>query len=194
MAPTGSISTNESGIPLGNVLITGGPSKYDFLIEGLHIRGGGDHAGQQEFKLTYGEFVEEPVYIRVTSVRQMPAWLCPPWPGVVGETRHELLWSDAWEFKGFCPGEGVPVRGIYGTHSRKGVAHLWQAHVDDYGCDGAKRDLAAFFLRHNSREALLALERAMGHMARGSVVGQYHIDCKKCWELFKQLRLSCDLP
>jgi hypothetical protein len=188
------VRLTEEGIPLGTVFITGGPSKYDFLVAGLHTIGGGDYAGQHEFKLTYGDYLEKQVNIRVTGVRQMPAWLCPFLPGFSDDRQHNLVWSEAWEFDGYCPGHGVPVRGIYSPMSRKGLAFLWQAHVDDYGCAGCKHDLHVFFANHDNNTAMLALGRAMGHMVRGSAVGGYHVDCPQCWDLFQQLRRTCELP
>ena len=62
------------------------------------------------------------------------------------------------------------------------------------GASGCRRDLHQFFADRTNSVALLALTRAMEHMVRGSALGGYRVDCEPCWDLFKQLRQSCELP
>ncbi len=189
MAPEISIRLAD-GTPVGTCFITKGPSKFDFFHRGLFNRSDAARWTGLDFQLA-GLYE---VRVGIQSARQLESWLCPELPSELSCGDSERDWQDAWEFTGYVPGEGIPVRGIYDVHTRKGVVHLWQAHVDDYGCVGAKHDLHMYFANGDNTVALLALERATKHMARGSVVGGHHVDCKECWELFKELRRSCELP
>jgi hypothetical protein len=187
MAPTERIRLVD-GIPVGTMYITGGPGKYEFFRQGVEDACSEPHG--LDFKLE----VHYEVRMRIRGVRQMPSWQCPRLPPDLSTGSDERDWRDAWEFTGCVPGYGIGALGIYDVHTRKGIAHLWQASMDDYGCAGARRDLHTFFATMSGRAAMLALERAMSHMTRGSSVGCYHIDCRECWELFRELRRSCDLP
>lgn len=196
MAST-SVTMSDTGVPLGVLYAVGGPGRYEFLIEGLLVRGGGDHNAALKFKLKSASADKVfSVYIRITGARHVQTSACPPFPSEAGARNrdHEDLWDGVWEFTGYCPGQGIPVRGLYSPLSRNGVVFLWQAHVDDYGCDGCRRDLHRFFADPDVRTGLLALERAKTHMFCGSIVGELYNRCENCLELFRELRQSCELP
>lgn len=185
--------TDGHGVPLGSFFITGGPGKYEFLIEGLLQE---SDLRVLRFHLKIPEGCVPWVPVRVTGAKKVSSSACPPFPAEIsgGPKDHDLVWEEAWEFAGFVPGHGVPVRGIYSPVSRKGVAFLWQAHADDYGCPGCRRDLLRFFSDPDERTGLLALERAMVHMFSGSYLGELYNRCEECLTLFRELRQSCDLP
>ncbi len=166
-----------------------GPDKYTFLFEGLLDR---TYDGRNHEFVINGRKMD----VCIRGGRQIPSWQCPNIPGIA-EGRVEYEWADAWEFSGYAYDErGVHgVQGIYSPKSRRGVYHLWLMQVPKGdGCPDARQDLHAFFANRDNDQALLALERAMRHMVRGTAVGGHHIDCEECWELFRALRQTCELP
>jgi hypothetical protein len=171
--------------PAGGILRYGtyGPDKWTFIHEGILDRkpDGTDH----EF------FIDgRKVNIVITAGRRIYDWECPSHPNV-DPSRHYYAWTDAWEFSG-C-GAGCHIEGIYSPRSRKGVFHFWPIHIAEDGCLDARRDLQQFFIARNNSEALLALTRAMTHMARGTAVGGHHVDCQSCWEVFQKFRQARDV-
>jgi hypothetical protein len=197
MAPTDSTRMSDTLIPLGEMIIVSGPGRYEFLIEGLNARGVGDAHWSLRFGLRHRDRNKiHFVTIRVTGARHLPSSDCPVLPAEIGQRilDHDMQWQDAWEFTGYCPGYSVPVRGIFSTRSRRGVAFLWLAHVDTYTCACCRHDLHRFFMDADVRTAMLALERAKGHMYRGSIVGELTVRCEECFRLFRELRRSCELP
>lgn len=183
---TGHIPSSEALVLYGKE----GPNKYDFIHHGIL---------DDEYEGTRHRFVidDREFRIKISGGRKIPAWQCPKHPEI-NESYHGLEWADAWEFWG-CGSDdsgGYHVHGIYSLKTRKGVYHLWTIYCGGgEGCPTARQDLYAFFGNRNNDNSLLALERAMRHMVRGpGIGGEHHIDCKDCWELFRQLRRSCELP
>lgn len=172
--------------PMSSILRYGnkGPDKFTFLMEGILDRtyDGRDH----EFTID-----GKKVLISITGGRPLPAWQCPSHPEI-SQDRQPYDWEEAWEFSGY--GDGCAVRGIYSVRSRKGVYHFWKLYVAEEGCPAAQRDLHLFFAARGNSDALLALTRAMDHMVRGTAAGGHHVDCAECWELFRTLRNTCELP
>ena len=168
-----------------------GPDKWAFQMEGVldEKYEGRDH-----------EFTVDGKKMKITicDARRLPSWQCPTHPQIDPD-RQDYEWAEAWEFHGVGHvqgvGQGCHVLGIYSPRSRKGVFHFWPialaGHLD---CSGCRRDLHQFFADRTNSVALLALTRAMEHMVRGSALGGYRVDCEPCWDLFKQLRQSCELP
>jgi hypothetical protein len=172
--------------PPGGVLVYGtkGPDKWTFIQDGILDR---KHDGTDHRFTIDGREVD----LVISAGRPLPYWQCPPHPDIDPQ-RYCYEWSDAWEIEG-CGGDGQNFVGIYSLKSRKGVFHFWPLKLKDESCPDARQDMWQFFTAKQNSTSLLALKRAMDHMVRGSAVGGYHVDCEKCWQLFRRLRRTCDL-
>jgi hypothetical protein len=162
-----------------------GPDKFDFLWDGILDRN--SEGTTHVFRIEGERFI-----ISISGGRQIPTWQCPSHPQI--PEGHDFVWAGAWEFWGSGRstqgGCGYRVHGIYTPKSRKGVYHLWEIKgPGKEACSAAQSDLLAFFAAPGNSAALLALERAMSHMVRGSAVGgSHHVDCQDCWTAFHGLR------
>ncbi len=164
---------DTGGIHRGVFLSEKGPSKYDFLITAIH-----DCNWRDGLRFVFQGFWAN---IVITSLRR-------------DQSFTEDLGEDTWEFTGYVPRCGVSVYALYSLQTRQGVFHLWPCDRHDYGCEGARRDLATFARSPKTDgTAEMALWRAMKHMVHGSIVGGFAVLCPECWSLFNQLRQSAEL-
>lgn len=185
------MALSEGGIPLGTYWGTRGPGKWEFLMENLLDRS--QRHTRHVFVLGDSLTGNCSVPIRVTAASQRDYALPKVPADIVRGDQH--AWEEVWKFEGYVPQHAIGVRGFYSPISRIGIYHLWLAHVDDYGCAGARRDLVTFFGSKNGEDVGLALVRAMQHTADGiGFPGEPKVRCTLCWNLFNELRQSCELP
>ena len=159
---------DTGGIRRGVFLSKKGPSKYDFLISGVH-----DCTWRDGLRFEFDGFEAN---IVINGMRR-------------DQSFYDALGEDTWEFTGYVPRCGVSVFALYSLQTRKGVFHLWPCDRTDYGCAGARQDLQTFFRAdRDGGEPEMAFWRAMEHMADGSLAGCFVVRCQECWDLYVQIK------